>query len=145
MPLRDFRCAACDKTSERFYHPGTAAELRCPSCGGVVEPCELSAGAARKTGVFPYVNPNIDGKGTPITVESLGHLRQLERQYGVVATAFTQDSNDSPRVLPEFRPDGRAYEGERPRDAYARQRQEAVRRAARNMELRKYAKPIIVR
>lgn len=145
MPLRDFDCDNCGLLEERFYHQGQAGELACRRCGRPVEACELSVGASRKTSVFPFTSTCIDGTGQPIVVTSLGHLRQLERQHGVLATAFSQDSGDSPKDLPEFREGGRAFEGERPRDRYARARQEAVARASRNMELRKYAFPAIVR
>jgi len=145
MPLRDFACSHCGQEAEQYYHHGLSAVVRCRRCGHPVEMQELSVGTSRKTGVFPFVSTSIDGMGTPVVVESLQHLRALERRYGVVATAFSQESEDSPRDLPEFRAGGRAYEGERPQQAYAERRREAVRRAIRNMELRRYAFPAVVR
>ena len=102
MPLRDFVCKTCQGRQERFYWasegPPTCA------CGGELEVLPLSDGGVyRKTGVFPYVCTHLDGKGTPIEVESLSQLRRLERQYGVSVHAFSQDSVDSPKDLPRFR------------------------------------------
>jgi hypothetical protein len=59
----------------------------------------------RVTKAFPFVSKHIDGKGTPIEVESMVHLRRLERTYGVCLTAFSQNPGnpDSPRDLPTFR------------------------------------------
>jgi hypothetical protein len=54
--------------------------------------------------VFPFVTPHISGK--PIEVQSLSHARRLERQYGVVLSAFSQDpcrQTDGIRDLPTFR------------------------------------------
>lgn len=109
MPLRDFSCEACGLTQERYYGPGV--DPAC-ACGGRLEMLPLSARIS-KTAVFPYVHPHLTGDGKPVVVESLGHLRALERKYGKVVHAFSQDSVDSPRDLPEERPGGREWEGDR--------------------------------
>lgn len=147
MPLYDYRCEDCGTEDERYVAVRALAdEQYCRKCGYVATRQPYGNGVSRKTAVFPFTSTHIDGTGKPIVVESLGHLRRLESTYGVMATAFSQEPNnqDTPRDLPEFREGGRAFEGERPRDAYARQRKEAVARAVRNMELRKYARRITI-
>jgi hypothetical protein len=103
MPLRDFVCKQCQAGQERFYW-ATEGPPTC-TCGGELEMQELSVGGAHRYlgSVFPYVCTHLDGKGTPISVESLPHLRRLEKQLGVVVHAFSQDSVDSARDLPRFR------------------------------------------
>jgi hypothetical protein len=101
MPLRDFQCDSCGGTQERFYW-ATQGTPRC-TCGGALTQLPLSEGVFRKTNVFPYVLTHLDGKGTPIEIQSLAHLRQLEKQHGVVVHGFSNDSLDSPRDLPRFR------------------------------------------
>jgi hypothetical protein len=112
MPLRDFHCPACDLDVEHYF-ARDPAEAVCDQCHGplLLLPLSFSRAAAGKTGVFPYTTTHLDGHGTPITIESLGHLRSLERRYGVVVHAFSQDSVDSPRDLPRHRVGGRDYEG----------------------------------
>ena len=109
MPLRDFRCETCAAAQERYYGPGQLP--RC-QCGGTLTMQDLSS-TLRKTAAFPFETTHLDGSGTPIVVESLGHLRALERTFGVTVHAFSQDSVDSPKDLPEHRPGGREFEGER--------------------------------
>ena len=92
MPLRDFKCKSCEMTQERYY---TTATLPVCTCGGTLEVLPLSTSTHRKTGIFPFTSPHIDGTGKPITVESIGHLRQIERQYGVVLSAFSQEPSNS--------------------------------------------------
>lgn len=47
-----------------------------------------------RSAAFPFTTTHVDGKGRPITVESLGHLRSLEKQYGVVFSAFSQNPSN---------------------------------------------------
>jgi len=110
MPLRDFICTECDKTQERFYW-NTEPAPTC-SCGGSLDMLPLSNVIRGKSSVFPFTSSHISGDGTPITVESIGHLRQLERKFGVVLSAFSQNPNnpDHIRDLPRQRVGGREYE-----------------------------------
>lgn len=116
MPLRDFKCLSCGKTQERYYKVVDGQEGVPPcfdeECGGELEKQPLSA-AISKSAVFPYTTKHITGDGRPVTVESLGHLRTLERRYGVCVSGFSQNPGnpDSPRDLPRGRPGGREYEG----------------------------------
>lgn len=119
MPLRDFECSACDTEAEERFYLVKGGEITLPTC----ETCQsemtmlpLSAGRIRgKTGVFPYTTTHLSGDGNPVTVESLGHLRQIERKYGVCVSGFSQEPGNpnSPRDLPLQRRGGRAYEGPR--------------------------------
>lgn len=60
---------------------------------------------------FPFETSHINGR--PMQIESLHHLRQVERQYGVVLTAFSNNKsnwNDSVgRDLPRFRGNNLEY------------------------------------
>jgi hypothetical protein len=111
VPLKDFRCKACGKVDEHFFWPSAGAPVSC-ECGGELEQLPLSAGTNRKTAVFPFTTTHLDGNGTPITVESLGHLRSLERTYGAVVHGFSNNPGnpDTPRDLPMGRPGGRESE-----------------------------------
>jgi putative FmdB family regulatory protein len=111
MPLYDYQCSQCGEEQERFSH-GSGSVPSCASCGGQLMRLPLRPSAVgRKTAVFPFTTPHLDGKGTPIVVESLGHLRSLERRYGVCVTAFSNNPGnpDSPRDLPRQRPGGRDF------------------------------------
>ena len=125
MPLRDFKCDSCGKEQERFFHQTTlhgsiagglsAAVIEetapsypaCDSCGGSLTVQPLAQDSRRFVGaVFPFTTTHIDAKGRPITVESMGHLRSLEKRYGVVLSAFSNRStNDLTPIkdLPRYR------------------------------------------
>ncbi len=139
MPLRDFRCGTCGQVQERFYHATAEAALLCDRCQSpALEKLDLSAGSARKTAIFPY---QVDfGDGTKRTVDSLGHLRQLEKTFGVVSTAFSQEPSnpESPSELPRYRPNGRTYEGLDFPKHVREQRERGVREAARAIETGRY-------
>ena len=121
MPMRDFKCLVCEAPQERYYSVVDGVDhwptCNADNCEGELDMTEnLASGhAARKNGIFPYTTTHITGDGKPVTVESLGHLRRLEKNYGVNVSGFSQNPGnpDSPRDLPEGRPGGRAYEGPR--------------------------------
>ena len=119
MPLRDFECIPCQSTPEERLYTVKQGEITLPSCqtcGADLTMLHLSSGRIYgKSAVFPYTTTHVSGDGRPVTVESLGHLRQLERRYGVCFSGFSQDPGnpDSPRDLPVKRPGGRAYQGPR--------------------------------
>lgn len=57
--------------------------------------CKRCAPVARHVphAVFPFTSDHISSKaGHPVEVNSLHHLRQLEKQYGVSSVAFNTDS-----------------------------------------------------
>lgn len=131
MPLRDFTCQSCGLAQERFFqqtnlhvealrdrevvHEQTAPTYPpCQACGGTLTVLPLSAPSRRFVGaVFPFTTNHIDPDGKPMTIESMGHLRSVERQYGVVLSAFSKDNvkdvapiKDLPRYRgwePEFK------------------------------------------
>ena len=94
MPTYSRRCTNCTK---EFDHFCTIAEFEqgivCTECGMPTETMWKTNGAA-KTGIFPYETTHLDGKGTKIVVESLNHLRSLERIHGVKATAFSDNTSN---------------------------------------------------
>lgn len=68
--------------------------------------------------VFPFTSDNISQKaGRPITVNSLYHLRQLEKEYGVSSVAFNTDEarfdqppqTDFDKITPWMRGKQRIY------------------------------------
>lgn len=114
MPLRDVRCLACDRVEERFFHAREGIEsLRCRACQSSVEQLPLST-TYGKMQTFPFTTTHLTGDSTPVTITDIGALRRLEKQYGVVVHAYSQEPGnpDSPRDLPVQRPGGRPYEGE---------------------------------
>lgn len=77
----------------------------CPKCGVqyVLAPSTMSY---LGTNVFPFTVPHVNGK--PMTIESLSHLRKVEKDYGVVFSAFSKDNindMDGIKSLPKFRGD----------------------------------------
>jgi hypothetical protein len=107
MPLRDFTCQSCSKVQERFFW-NTAGVPNC-ACGGELDLLPLSVGIPGKSDIFPYTTTHLDGKGTPITVESLGHARALEKKYGVVIHGFSNNKATEFHDLPKQRVGGRGY------------------------------------
>jgi hypothetical protein len=108
MPLRDFTCKQCNARQERFYW--ASAGIPACTCGGELDMLPLDQlGTYRKTSIFPYDCPHVDGTGKPITIESLSHLRQVEKQYGVVFSAFSQNPSNPDHIkdLPQHRVAGR--------------------------------------
>lgn len=75
-----------------------------PFCKGTPEshgPSLMRSG----NGVFPFTTTNIDGK--PMTIESITQLRKVEKDFGVVFSAFNrdnwQDCAPTDSNLPRFR------------------------------------------
>jgi hypothetical protein len=96
MPRRDFEFEACGVHQERYYCVD-ALTLTC-KCGQPLTMLERSDEGSRriksKMGAFPFTTNHIDSQGRPMTIESLGHLRQVERDYGVVLSAFSQEPSN---------------------------------------------------
>jgi hypothetical protein len=62
--------------------------------------CEFhNSSAYRDTakGFESFVSTHIDGKGTPIQVQSLRQLRKLENAYGVASAPYNYDHNNLQR------------------------------------------------
>lgn len=117
MPLRDFKCNDCGLEQERFYQPSKlrikADNFRetlheetdpayppCEVCRGSLTVLPLSQPSRRYVGsVFPFTTPHISPDGKPMVIESMGHLRAVEKQYGVVLPAFSKNNiNDTDPV-----------------------------------------------
>jgi hypothetical protein len=79
---KPFTCDICGASAKRILKPKGTKWLGTPS--------------------FPFVSKHIDGKGTPIAVESLHHMRKLEKQHGVV---LLKPNENSPKDLPRQRRD----------------------------------------
>jgi hypothetical protein len=65
-----------------------------------------------KTAGFPFTVNHVDGK--PMVINDLQHLRKVEKQYGVVFSAFSKSNVndlDPLKDVPRYRPNGREYEG----------------------------------
>lgn len=110
MPLRDFVCEKCGTKQERFFW--NAQPYPDCTCGGILSMLPLSEmGSYRKTAVFPYDCPHVDGTGNPVRIESMGHLRQVEKQYGVVFSAFSQNPSNPDHIkdLPRHNVGGREH------------------------------------
>ena len=74
----------------------------CPDCGAerALAPC----GSIRKSGIFPFTVNHVNG--SPMEITDLGHLRRVERDYGVCFSAFNKANIrdlDPIRDLPKFR------------------------------------------
>jgi hypothetical protein len=110
MPLRDFVCTSCKKEQERFFQPTklkvsidnfretfheetAPAYPPCEACGRTLTVLPLSQPTRTFVGaVFPFTTNHIDPQGKPMTIESMGHLRSIEKQYGVVLSAFSKNN-----------------------------------------------------
>ena len=77
-------CSRC--STETFRYRVVAGESLCAHCA------DGARGHNVAGSVFPYQTTAFDG--TTTTVNSLYHLRQLERQHGVACTAFSRDSRN---------------------------------------------------
>jgi hypothetical protein len=96
--------------------------IQCPECKNVEENVQCSmfdipkctCGSERflfstkigRSAVFPFTVNHVDGK--PMVIESLNQLRSVEKQYGVVFSAFSKGNiNDLDDIsgLPRFRGD----------------------------------------
>lgn len=112
MPTYVRACVKCQHEFDVFRKMAHVRDPEaCPKCGAETENVPRPGGSP-KTAVFPYTHPHLTGSG-PVVVESLHHLRQLERKYGVVATAFsnhTSNQIDPITNVPRHRPGGRDYE-----------------------------------
>lgn len=111
MPLRDLKCTQCEKEEERYLRTSDDRPV-CTACGGATTVMERSDEGARRMktygiAAFPFTTRHIDALGRPMQIESLSHLRQVERQYGVTLSAFSQNPSN-----PDAIPDPPRYRGD---------------------------------
>lgn len=85
--LWNLQCEACD---EIFMHQTCSMYdiPACPKCGG--ERTLAPTGLSTRTPIFPFTVNHVDGK--PMVIESMQHLRRVERTYGVAFSAFNKDN-----------------------------------------------------
>lgn len=92
-----WQCSDCDKCGAHVIIG------MFPFCAG--SPADHDSVLISKTAVFPFTVNHVDGK--PMQIESLNHLRKVEKEYGVVFSAFSHASSDNTdpvaRDLPRFR------------------------------------------
>lgn len=106
--IRQFLCPACKHSRKEFLRECDSGPICCD------RPMEaMVEGRPAKTAIFPFVTTHVDGHGTPIQIDSLHHLRKIEKHFGVCFTGFNNHTHnlDTPRDLPRHRPGGREYEG----------------------------------
>jgi putative FmdB family regulatory protein len=106
MPLFDYECSGCGSVREVLVRDGHEPDHACQNCStGQMQRLPYSAGRRGKSSVFPFDNPHISADGTPVTITDIGHLRRLERQFGVVLSAFSNEPHnlDPIRDLPRYR------------------------------------------
>jgi hypothetical protein len=106
-----WRCAPCGTAQPGFFYYMAADQAKndrtCGVCGSQLS---MIVGDKREERLFPFTSTHIDGNGTPITIENLHQMRQIERQYGVSLLA---NREDSPKDLPKWRPGGYDIRDER--------------------------------
>lgn len=78
--------------------------LKCDKCGteleiGMYPFCKGNVSdhgvTHSKSTVFPFMAPHVAPDGKPMVIESITHLRRVEREYGVAFSAFNNNENNS--------------------------------------------------
>ena len=78
--------------------------LKCERCGtelriGMYPWCKGTpdghGAIASRTSAFPFEAPHVRPDGKPMVIESMHHLRRVEREYGVVFSAFNNSVSNS--------------------------------------------------
>ena len=77
----------------------------CPKCGieyGIGQfpfcrgnPNDHGVSSFTKNSLFPFESRHVTPDGKPLIIESLHHLRAVERSHGVVFSAFNNSLNNS--------------------------------------------------
>ncbi len=101
-------------------------DIKCQDCGTISYDIECSmysipscdcgglrtlapSGIHEKSTIFPFEARHVSPDGKPIIIESMRHLRQIEKSHGVVFSAFNNELNNSidPLMgdLPRYRGD----------------------------------------
>lgn len=97
--------------------------MKCDTCGAEIEIgmypfCKGTPEShgqttmAYKTALFPFIVNHVTGK--PMEISDMGHLRRVERDYGVTFSAFSKSNVkdlDPIKDLPKYRENMREYEG----------------------------------
>lgn len=104
MPARwNLQCASCGSLD--FDIPCSMFAIPPCSCGA--ERTLAPVGIMPKSQVFPFDSQHVTPDGSPLVIESMRHLRQVENDYGVVFSAFNNNVNNSvdpmQGALPRYR------------------------------------------
>jgi hypothetical protein len=83
-------CAVCGKTGGRFRFVGEGKWAHVKSCSHV----NVRFEPGKNLWDFSTRNIGNDPNAGPIHVQSLSHLRRLEKEYGVNSVAGNMDSNN---------------------------------------------------
>ena len=87
MPMYEFQCLSCGKTFENFCCLNNLESFtikqKCPSCKGKVK---RLIGGFKRDWFREFISEDFDG--TPITVKSKQHLKQLCKEHGVTSRAL---------------------------------------------------------
>lgn len=78
------KCADCGETGGRFRFMGDGTWKHVG--------CSKAAVYHRKP-IFPYTTTHFEPNNGPVEIQSLRHLRKLERQYGVASEPFNMDQS----------------------------------------------------
>jgi len=104
MPLFEYACTRCGYEAEHYVPHSTSDAPGCAACG---EPMVKLPPRTRllSSSVFPFTTTHIDPLGREMTITSMDHLRRVERQYGVVLSAFSNDPSnpDAIKDPPRYR------------------------------------------
>ena len=88
------RCSICGESGGRFVLRGKKW-LHKRNCAPVAKRRDTAFST------FPFTTSNIrDVNEGPVTVESMRHLRQLEKEYGVSSDAYNNDQSNRSGLVP---------------------------------------------
>ena len=84
------KCAICKQAGGRFrFRAGSGDYVHVGRCGAIDKPRD----GTHKN--WPIVTNNVgDPNDGPVTINSLHHLRQVEREYGVQSDCYNNDSSN---------------------------------------------------
>lgn len=101
MPaLWNLKCQICGDV--QMHVQCSMYSLPACKCGGAT--AIAPTGLSTRTPIFPFVCPHVDG--SQMVIESMAHLRRVEKDYGVAFSAFNKDNIndlDPLKDVPKFR------------------------------------------
>lgn len=103
MPaMWNLQCPACNDIELHVQ----CSMFAIPACSCGNERFIAPSGFSVRTPIFPFSCNHVDGK--PMVIESMAHLRSVERTYGVAFSAFNKDNIndlDPLKDVPKYRGD----------------------------------------
>jgi hypothetical protein len=82
-------CSVCQKDTYRYRVSPEDGSIRC------LKTCVTASRQGRRLSTFPFTTSNMFDQPGEITVNSLAHLRKLERAAGVQSVAYNFDRPES--------------------------------------------------